>query len=646
MIDLSRIFSTDGFMPHGMCYLWRPGILAVHVGTDSLIALAYFTISFTLLHIVRRRAELRFTWIFLSFAIFIIACGVSHVMDIWTIWFPMYWLSGGIKSVTAVASVITAVLLVKLVPTVLRFPTPSALQTANHDLGREILVRQRAEQRVLDMNSLLETRVAERTLQLAVVNQNLLMSNARFAIAAAAADLGFWDLDIVAQTLQWDDQMFKLYGRQRGSGTQTYDLWSSSLHPEDRAETEHALQDAMASGAKFEADFRIIRPSGETRHIRASAAVIRDANGLGLWMHGVNLDTTERRRASEAQQNMTALVESTYDAVLTKDLDGIIRTWNPAAEHLLGYAAEEIIGQPSARLIPADCQNEDSGILARIMQGQRIAPFETVRLRKDGSPVEVSLTISPLFGHARQVVGASKIMRDITPVKVAAAALRSMNAELVQQVSARTAQLKERESLLQEIHHRVKNNLQVISSLINMQIRGLNDESTRMALRDCQSRVMTMAKIHEMLYQSADYARVPFAKYARDLANRILSAAGTSPHHITLQFALDEVFLPVAQAIPCGLILNELVVNSLKHAFPNAAQGVIRVELRFVPERSVLLAISDDGIGISPDVNLEKLSSLGVQLVTNLVAQLDGHLELIRLPGSTFKIRFPLESAA
>src|ERR1700683_4307165 len=113
MTDLAGPFSTDGFMPHGMCYLWRPEILAVHVGSDSLIALAYFTIPFTLVYFSRKRAELRFTWIFLSFAIFIVACGASHVMEIWTIWFPMYWLSGGIKVITALASVMTAILLIR-----------------------------------------------------------------------------------------------------------------------------------------------------------------------------------------------------------------------------------------------------------------------------------------------------------------------------------------------------------------------------------------------------------------------------------------------------------------------------------------------------------------------------------------------------
>ena len=313
-----------------------------------------FTIPFTLLYFVRKRVELRFGWIFLGFATFIVACGISHVMEIWTIWYPIYWLSGTVKIITALASVMTAILLVKLVPAAVRFPTPSALLAANEDLAREILERKGAEKKVIEVNASLEARVGERTQQLAAANQTLIQINSRFAIASGAAELGFWDFDVVAQTLIWDDQMFKLYGRPPGQRAQPYELWASSLHPEDRASTEQALLDTLASGEKFASEFRIIRPGGETRHIKASAAVIRDANGRGILMHGVNFDITEQRRGSEAQQQMAALVQSTSDAIITKDLQGIIRSWNPAAEDMLGYTAEEIIGQPVTCLIPVD----------------------------------------------------------------------------------------------------------------------------------------------------------------------------------------------------------------------------------------------------------------------------------------------------
>jgi two-component sensor histidine kinase len=235
------------------------------------------------------------------------------------------------------------------------------------------------------------------------------------------------------------------------------------------------------------------------------------------------------------------------------------------------------------------------------------------------------------------------ITSDITERKHDVEQLRALNEELANRVLARTAALKEREVMLQEIHHRVKNNLQVIASLINMQSRTLVNTATRLALQQCRSRVETMSQIHEMLYQSKDYAQVPFAKYAKDLATRVLSASGGSNTAIALQFDLEDLSLPVDTAIPCGLILNELVANSIKHAFPDAASGKIRIELRRVAGHEVLLSVSDDGIGIAPEYDIDKADSLGVQLVITLVEQLDAHLEIVRRPGATFRITFPVE---
>src|ERR1700722_979614 len=158
---LDGLFSSAGFMPHGMGYQWQAGILALHVIADSLIALAYFSIPFTLLYFVRRRKDLQFNWIYLCFAGFIIACGLTHLMEIWTVWEPVYWLSGGVKAVTALASVPTAILLVRLIPTALRLPSPATLQRANHRLELEIAERKRAEADVRHANDLLETRAAE-----------------------------------------------------------------------------------------------------------------------------------------------------------------------------------------------------------------------------------------------------------------------------------------------------------------------------------------------------------------------------------------------------------------------------------------------------------------------------------------------------
>jgi len=171
--NLENGFSASGFMPHGMCYLWRPDILALHVVADSLITLAYFSIPFTLLYFVRRRSDLQFNWIFVCFAVFIVACGATHFMEIVTIWEPLYWVSGAVKAITALASVPTAILLARMIPEALRWPSAAALQRANQTLEVEIAERKRAEAEVRRINDVLETRVAERTGELEAAYERL-----------------------------------------------------------------------------------------------------------------------------------------------------------------------------------------------------------------------------------------------------------------------------------------------------------------------------------------------------------------------------------------------------------------------------------------------------------------------------------------
>ena len=156
------MFSTDGFMPHGHCYLWQPAVLWLHVISDALIVLAYFSIPVTLIYFVRRRRDLEFHWMFICFAVFILACGTTHLMEIWTVWHPAYWLSGGVKAITALASIPTAILLVKLIPFALALPSPAALKALNEQMASEIADRKR-----------IEHALSQRNMELATLNREL-----------------------------------------------------------------------------------------------------------------------------------------------------------------------------------------------------------------------------------------------------------------------------------------------------------------------------------------------------------------------------------------------------------------------------------------------------------------------------------------
>jgi two-component sensor histidine kinase len=222
---------------------------------------------------------------------------------------------------------------------------------------------------------------------------------------------------------------------------------------------------------------------------------------------------------------------------------------------------------------------------------------------------------------------------------------QAFNAELERRVLARTAELREaleeREVLLREVHHRVKNNLQVISSLLNMQRRSLGEGAGRDALAECQTRVQAIALIHEQLHQSRDCAQVQFRDYALSLAANVFEAVGASPRMVLLKLDVEEVTLEADEAVPCGLILNELITNALKHAFPGGRAGTVSVELRQLDDGAVRLGVSDDGVGLPAGLDVQGHASLGLQLVRMLAQQLDARLDVVQARGTSFRLTVP-----
>ncbi len=202
------------------------------------------------------------------------------------------------------------------------------------------------------------------------------------------------------------------------------------------------------------------------------------------------------------------------------------------------------------------------------------------------------------------------------------------------------ASLQEKEVLLKEIHHRVKNNMQIISSLLSLQANYLKDNRALEIFKVSQNRIETMALIHEKLYQSKDLARIDFADYVHELVVDLFSAYAVHSNGITLNINVEELFLSIDAAIPCGLIVNELVLNSLKYAFPAGRAGEICIELHSVTDNKLALIVSDNGVGFPKDLDFQNTTSLGLRLVNALTIQLEATIELNRDSGVEFKIVF------
>jgi len=273
-----------------------------------------------------------------------------------------------------------------------------------NELGRlDLLVRQAAD--------LIESKISEELLR---------ASEERMTMAIDAAGMATWDVDLRTGVATWSRRQFEILGYNANvEGSATMLRWRSRVHPHDVAAVDEAVRNARAGGERYASEHRILRAdNGEVRWVAEFGRYLRDASGEPQRFIGVSLDITDRIQASRNSLLLGAIVDSSDDAVISKNLNGVITSWNKSAERLFGYTAKEAVGQTvAALLIPADRQNEEPNILARLGRGERVDHFETVRRRKDGSLLDLSLTISPVRDDRGHIIGASKIARDITERK-------------------------------------------------------------------------------------------------------------------------------------------------------------------------------------------------------------------------------------
>lgn len=334
--------------------------------------------------------------------------------------------------------------------------------------------------------------------------------------------------------------------------------------------------------------------------------------------------TEEALRASE--ERYRTVVEEVSEGIILYDVKtNRVLEANPAYANLLGYALDEMSALSLYDIVAADREHVDED-LQQIAAQQHYAIGECQHRRKDGSLLDVEVT-GALLSLADQDV-LCIVVRDISARKRADAQMRQS--------------LHEKEILLKEIHHRVKNNLQVVSSLLNLQRNQVRDQTTAEALRESQNRIRSMALIHEKLYHSQDLARADIGEYARNLAAELFQTYRASAGAIGLEIdAVKDIFLGIDKAIPVGLIINELVSNALKHAFPPGCNGTLRIELHSNADHAIQLRVGDNGAGLPRGFDFRNSNSLGLQLVVTLVDQLDGTIDLDQLHGTVFTITFP-----
>lgn len=330
-----------------------------------------------------------------------------------------------------------------------------------------------------------------------------------------------------------------------------------------------------------------------------------------------------RKQLIHSEKRYRSLFDQNPNAVYSLDKEGHFLSGNRALEEMTGYTNKELHEMSFTPLVHPDYREKVQKHFKKASEGIP-QNYDSIGMKKDGSLYHVSVSNLPIV-VGREIVGVYGIAQDITERKVAEQQVRKS--------------LKEKESLLEEIHHRVKNNLAVISGLLDLQADSAEHEKTRMDLLNTRSRIHSMAMIHEKLYHSESLSSIDMNEYIKELYKEIKSVY-TNGKDIRCRFETQTVYLDITQAVPCGLLINELAVNAFKYAFEGLEKGQITVKLYSSGDR-IHVEVSDDGVGLPQDIDPHTSTSLGMSLIKSLTAQLEGEIKVVRNDGTRYHLNFP-----
>ncbi len=493
--------------------------------------------------------------------------------------------------------------------------------------------------------------------------------------AQALAHVGSWLKDPRSGEFVWSDEVFRIFGHAPQSLTPDDELLLAAVHPDDKQGVKEVLADLMKGKANSSIDCRIVRTDASVRWVHIEGSVERITAGIADRIKGYIRDISENKRADETLQRNADRVQALLN--LNQMTDATL-------QHVIGYALEEIVRLTKSKIGYVAFLNDDETILTmhswfkQAMEECAISDNpphhtvkepglwgEAVRQRKaviindyaasnpwkNGYPaghVTVLRHMSvPVFAGQHIVlvagVGNKEVDYDDNDSRELSLLMDGMWRLIERKQSGEqiVRSLQEKEVLLKEIHHRVKNNMQVICSLLSLQANGITDETVRAKFEESRNQVYTMALIHESLYSSSDLANIDFKVYLKSLVGGIVDTYNRND--VIFAVDMESIALDVTVGIPCGLIVNELVSNSLKYAFPEGRNGTIRVGIYRNSEGNHALFVEDNGIGLPDEVDFFNTQSLGLQLVNALTKQIHGTIELSRTEGTRVILTFPYE---
>ena len=385
-------------------------------------------------------------------------------------------------------------------------------------------------------------------------------------------------------------------------------------------------------------------------------------DALNLLFNQIN---TSQQAITESEKRFRQLAEDFPEMMIEADAQGTLTFVNRTACEITGYQASDFLQEGALFTIidPEDRERAKQNF-ARLLTGESLKGNEYTIVKKNGTRSPVILYSAPFY-QGETIAGVRIFAGDISQRKEAETILRNFNSELEQKVIERTAQisemnqkltgeidtrlaaeqrlittLNEKVVLLREVHHRVKNNLQVIASLLSIQADKTTDPAIRAPLIDSRNRVKSIALVHETLYRSKNFDRIEYGDYLRKMVEHLFNAYNVNPALVTYRIHTDHLYLNINNAVPCSLIINEMVTNSLKYAFPDGRKGEITIDFSN-DEENYHLTCRDNGVGIPEQVSPGLNGSIGMMLIHGLTRQINGTLTLKRENGTTYTITFP-----
>ena len=465
-------------------------------------------------------------------------------------------------------------------------------------------------------------RAADRDLEILRLTSALDQTRARYRELFDGAPVGYCDVGRDMRILDANPHTAALLGVERGA--LAGEALSRFVAPEDWLVCEqrhHLLFETLASQAF---DLRMIRADGSLFWARAKASPATDGQDAPMC-RVILMDINERRLAESGLRQMARAVEQSPASIVITDRAGSIQYVNAYFEHATGYTRAEALGQNPRILKSGLTPPQTYAEMWKVISEGGEWRGELCNRRKNGELYWEYAAISGMKEEGGDISHFVAVKEEISDRKRAQEALE--------------VSLHEKDALLLETHHRVKNNLALIASLMRIEASRSHESETKAALLAMQSRIRSVVLLNETLYKTASYTRVNVAKYLREIATHVFKAQQSDVAAVALVLELEPIEVETAQAIPCGLIVNELITNALKHAFPDGRRGEVRVALRQEPGGSIRVSVSDTGVGLPDDVASKQRNSLGLQLVSDLARQLLGTLDIG--PGAAFAVTFP-----